>query len=113
MPISRLTRFLTLLLAAIQFAAPALASVAEGWFSRRVADPQSHVEQYGQNDCTPPHPADCAICRFLGDNAADQPAQPTLFVSVVPQVAPIVRITEGSGPERQGFDARGPPAIAG
>jgi hypothetical protein len=113
MPLSRLTRFVTLLLAAIQFAAPALASVAEGSFSSRIGEQRMHVEEYGQNACTPPHAADCAICRFLGDNAADQPTAATLAVASVPQVTPIVRIAEGTGTDRQGFDARGPPAIAG
>ena len=113
MQLSRFTRLITLLLAAIQFAAPAVASVAEGAFLRRVADPQSHVEQFGQNDCTPAHPADCAICRFLSGNAGETPAVAALVVPVARYERPVMLTETAAGAARRGFDARGPPAIAG
>ena len=110
---SRFARFLTLLLAAIQFAAPAVASVAEGTFSRRVIDPTSHIEEHGQKDCVPPHGADCAICRYLG-NAADHPEVAALPVDLTTASAvPVVSQSFASSVDRQGFDARGPPAAVG
>ena len=110
---SRFTRFVTLLLAAIQFAAPAVASVAEGTFSRRVIDPTAHVEEHGQKDCVPPHAADCAVCRYLVDNVGHpEVASFAIDLEAVHSVAAF-RETFDSGTERQGFEARGPPAIAG
>jgi hypothetical protein len=110
---SRFARLLTLVLAAIQFATPAIASVAEGDFARRVVDPRAHVEEHGQKDCVPPHGADCAICRYLVDNVghAELPAVLPVFAAV--RTPAVVRESFGSGVERQGFDARGPPATAG
>jgi hypothetical protein len=113
MQLSRFARFITLLLAAIQFAAPAVASVAEGAFSRRVADPQSHVEEYGQNKCTPAHPADCAICRFLSGNASETPVVASLAIPTALSERPLAVAETAVGAARRGFDARGPPAIAG
>ena len=65
MTLPRYARFLTLLLAAIQFAAPAVVSVADGAFSKIVRDPGVHVESSGDTECTPPHGADCGVCRYL------------------------------------------------
>ena len=110
---SRFARFLTLILAAIQFATPGVASVAEGTFARRVVDPKPHVEEHGQKDCTPPHGADCAICRYLVDNVG-HPEMPALLpnFAAVPTM-PGIPESFGSGWERQGFEARGPPVTAG
>jgi hypothetical protein len=111
--LSRTSRFLTLLFAALQFAAPAIASVAEGAFSQQVRDPRSHVEQYGQNDCTPPHAADCAVCRFLTTGANTPAAQPGLLAAAAPALAPVETVALRSAASRQGFDARGPPEALG
>lgn len=110
---SPLARFLTLILAAIQFATPGIASVAEGNFARRVVDPRAHVEEHGQKDCVPQHGADCAVCRYLVDNVGhpEAPAVVPDFAAV--RTPAVVRESFGSGIERQGFEARGPPAIAG
>ena len=113
MPLPRYARFLILLLAAIQFAAPAVASVAEGAFSQRVADPAAHIEEKGQTDCTPPHAADCAICRYLIDGTGCMPALGSAFIVADAPPSPTTAVVAASGPARQGFDARGPPAIAG
>jgi len=78
MPLPRYARFLTLVLAAIQFAAPALVSVADGAFAKLVRDPGMHLESTGDNTCTPPHVADCTSCRFLsgtGAGAAERPSE--------------------------------------
>ena len=64
-PLSRPVRFLTLLLAAMQFAVPAVVSVVDGVVARHGRESPTHIEEFGQNQCTPPHPADCAMCRFL------------------------------------------------
>lgn len=58
-------RILTLLFAAAQFALPGLAAVAEGEFGGDVRKAGMHVEATGGGDCTPPHSADCGVCRYL------------------------------------------------
>jgi hypothetical protein len=73
MPLSRFARALTLMLAAIQFAGPAFASVADGAFAKLVRDPGVHVEASGDNECTPPHAADCGVCRFLDGSRSGAP----------------------------------------
>jgi hypothetical protein len=110
---SRFIRFVTLLLAAIQFAAPAVASVAEGSVAQHAVGAAAHIEEHGQKDCAPPHAADCALCRFLSGTLGhvDMPAMP-VSVSVALPVTD-ARTSIGASADRQGFDARGPPAIAG
>jgi hypothetical protein len=110
---SRFIRLVTLVLAAIQFAAPAVTSVAEGAYSRRVIDPSAHVEEHGQKDCVPPHAADCAVCRYLVDHVGDIHV-PALGVAIVTtQAEPVAPLTLNAWADRDGFEARGPPAIAG
>lgn len=79
MPFRRTSRFLTLLLAAMQFAMPAFISVTDGAFAKLVNDPGMHVESTGGDQCTPPHGADCVLCRYVsGDSApAPEPVAPT------------------------------------
>ena len=110
---SRFARLLTLILAAIHFAGAGVASVAEGSFARRVVDPRAHVEEHGQKDCLPPHGADCVVCRYLVDNVGhpELPAVVLDFANV--GTTAVVQESFDSAPERQGFEARGPPAVAG
>jgi hypothetical protein len=58
-------RFLTLLFAAAQFALPGLAAISEGEFGRGDRQTGMHVEAVGGRDCTPPHSADCGVCRYM------------------------------------------------
>ena len=110
---SRFTRLVTLVFAAIQFAAPAVASIGDGLFSNRVVDVRAHIEDHAQTDCQPPHSADCAVCRYLVDNAGTL-AAPALPVAIATeQLEPVVSATQGAAADRQSFEARGPPAIAG
>ena len=104
---SRFARLLTLILAAIQFATPGVASLAEGSFARRVVDPKAHVEEHGGKDCIPPHAADCAVCRYLVDNVG-HPQLPAVVPDFGAVPMPVVlKESFGSGVERQGFEARG------
>src|SRR3954464_1162240 len=109
MALSRVTRFITLLLAAVQFAAPAVASVADGAVGGRAQG--SHIEEVGQNRCTPPHSADCAICRFISNNVGETTGAAAqvgamALVGHVPLFAAL-----GNLPTRQGFDSRAPPTL--
>lgn len=113
MTLSRSMRFLTLLLAAIQFAAPALVSVADGAFAKQVRDPGMHVESTGSTDCTPPHASDCTVCRFLSGNVGEVQLPGALALPAGAQPTPPSVIAEAIGTVRHGFDARGPPAPAG
>lgn len=110
---SRFTRLVTLVFAAIQFAAPAVASIGEGLFSNRVVDVRAHVEDQSQAGCKAPHSADCAVCRYLVDNAGTLPA-PAIPVAIATELLePVVSATQGAAADRQSFEARGPPAFAG
>src|SRR4051812_7157559 len=110
---SRFARIITMVFAAIQFAAPAAASVGEGVFAHRAGNAQVHVEESGQKDCAPPHSADCAICRYLVDNTGAVPSAAVLVAIVADQPEPVVAVSVGASADGDGFDARGPPAIAG
>jgi hypothetical protein len=110
---SRFGRFLTLVFAAIQFAAPAVVSVADGIVSDRVVEPRTHVEDHAQRDCVPPHSADCAACRYLADNSGIVPAV-ALPVSIGRAASePFLLADTHAAAERHGFEARGPPATRG
>lgn len=63
--LSSLSRVVTVVLAALQFAAPAIVSVIDGVASKRASQVASHVEAAAADRCTPPHAADCSICRYL------------------------------------------------
>lgn len=111
--LSRLTRCLTLLFAAMQIATPAFVSVADGARDRSVREEGSHVEQFGQNACTPPHSADCAACRFLSGNVGDVSPTVSMFVSTDVAPAPGRLVAVGSAAARDGFNSRAPPILLG
>jgi hypothetical protein len=109
--LTRPARFLTLLLAAMQFAVPAVLSVVDGDLARsgRVSAP--HIEDVGRNQCKPPHSADCAICQFLSTlyNRQDMPA--TVAIATEVAVAPADPITRSGIAARHGFNSRAPPSL--
>jgi hypothetical protein len=109
---SRFAHLMMLLLAAIQLAAPAVTSVADGIFATQVVDATAHIEDQPTSDCEPPHSADCTVCRFLVDNTGTLVASALGVAIVVEQPEPDVLRARGLAAERQGFDARGPPALA-
>ena len=87
MPLRHRARLLTILLAAIQFIAPAVIAVADGAFAKQVRDPGRHVESSGGEECSPPHSADCTVCRYLSGDGSDlSPATPS-FISGLANVA--------------------------
>src|SRR3954468_996050 len=92
---SRFARILTMVFAAIQFAAPAAASVGEGIFSHRAGNTRVHIEESGQKDCAPPHSADCAVCRYLVDNVGFVSASALPVAIVAEQPEPVVTATLG------------------
>src|SRR5437868_13591533 len=97
---SRFARILTMVFAAIQFAAPAAASVGEGVFSHRAGNARMHIEESGQKDCAPPHSADCAICRYLVDNAGTVSAPALAMAIVAEQPEPVVTASLGASADR-------------
>jgi hypothetical protein len=109
---SRFARLMMLLLAAIQFAAPAVTSVADGIFANQVVDARAHIEDQPTSDCEPPHSADCTVCRFLVDNSGAVTAPAVAGAIVVEQAQPDARMTLRAAIDGQPFDARGPPAFA-
>jgi hypothetical protein len=111
MLLSRSARFLTLLLAAMQFAAPAVVSVVDGAFAKSVRDPVMHVEANGDNECTPPHTADCTVCRYLSGNGAGVPERVAELIAIAgSSFVPDVALSAGtivSGQQR----SRAPPTV--
>ncbi len=109
--LTRPARFLMLLLAAMQFAVPAVVSVVDGVVARHGRESPTHIEEFGQNQCKPPHSADCAICRFLSTlyNRQDMPA--TLAIATEVAVAPADPITRSGIAARHGFNSRAPPSL--
>src|SRR5260221_992407 len=101
--LSRPFRLLTLLLAAMQFAVPAVVSVVDGDGARAGRPLGTHVEEFGQNQCKPPHSADCAICRFLS-TAHSQPGTPVAaFVATEVAAAPSTRVALSASAAQYGF----------
>lgn len=109
MALSRPTRFLTLLLAAMQFAVPAVVSVVDGASARAGLPLGTHIEEFGQNQCKPPHSADCAICQFL--ITAHSQAGTAVAAFVASEIAPAAstRVALCSSVAGYGFDSRAPP----
>jgi hypothetical protein len=107
--VKRLIRSLTLALAAVQFALPALASVADGLIAIHGRNEPSHVEDVAHALCRPPHSADCAICQFLSSTNSHRSSGPASFVAaLVTAVAtpPMVPTADG---QRLGLNSRAPP----
>src|SRR3954468_16837236 len=106
---SRLLRFATLIFAAAQFALPAVASVADGLSAAGGRNSAAHVEAKGDQDCKPPHTADCVICRFLSgthSQSRNSATTPVLASRATPVEAFI--LVAGAAP-RHGFNSRAPP----
>jgi len=107
--LSRPVRFVTLLLAAVQFAVPAVVSVADGDAALAGRNSGTHIEEVGGKQCRPPHSEDCLICRFLSAaHAVTSSAAPSVVVEVIasPSAALVAACTVG---DRHGFNSRAPP----
>ena len=109
--VSRPVRFMTLCLAALQFALPGVASIADGAIARSTRNEVSHVEDVAQKSCKPPHSADCVVCRFLsttiGQSAAV--AAPIVVEGVI--AMPTTVVATGLAAELYGFNSRAPPKL--
>jgi hypothetical protein len=113
MRLRRSTRLLTLLLAAIQFAAPAALSVVDGTVASSERVSGAHFEAFGQNKCTPPHSADCAICRFLSTTHGQVATGVSGVVLSRIVAVPAARVAYSASFLRFGFDSRAPPTVLG
>jgi hypothetical protein len=104
-------RYLTLLFAAMNFAAPAAVSVADGAFARAVRHPDTHVEPSGANECTPPHAADCTVCRYLNGHGSSAPDRALAAVPSKPAlVCPAAAACVGAI-TYDATQSRAPPAV--
>ena len=111
MPLPRLTRFLTLLFAAIQLAAPAVVSVADGAYSRLVREPVTHVESSGGDECIPPHAADCTVCRYLSDGRPGSTSSVDAAVIADAASAPMATTLVVATNDRAPTQSRAPPSV--
>ena len=106
-----LVRFLTLFLAALQFALPGIASVVDGAAARAEPGSRSHVEDVAQRSCRPPHSADCVVCQFLSTSLARaETTAPANVLSLVPP-KPIATVAVYSSASRFDFRSRAPPNL--
>jgi hypothetical protein len=104
-------RFLTLFLAALQFALPGIASVVDGAAARVGPTSRAHVEDIAQNSCTPPHSPDCVVCQFLSTSLAQVETTATATVlSWVPS-KPMAAVAVYSSASRFDFQSRAPPNL--
>lgn len=96
-----LARFLTLLVAVSQLAAPSLASIADAALEReseRSPRAAAHVESHGSPQCPRLHPADCALCQFLTAPAsATRPALTVPTSDAALAVCPEARLGARTG----------------
>jgi hypothetical protein len=111
MPLSRTTRFLTLLFAAIQFATPAVISVADGAVARGGRNSASHVEDVGGKQCRPPHTEDCLLCRFLSATHSTAAAAPRPVIEQSVASISTMFDARSSVADRYGFNSRAPPTL--
>ena len=110
---SRPVRTLTLLLAAIQFAVPAVVSVADGALAQSGRGSGMHVEDVGNNHCKPPHSADCAICQFLSTVHSQTTPAAVAVISQHVGSTPTAAIAQAVASDRRGFNSRAPPTLLG
>ena len=108
---TRPRRFLTLLLAAMQFAAPAFVSVVDGAVTRAGQNGGQHIEAFGGNRCQPQHSANCLLCQFLSTTLvqAGRPA-PAPVPNGLAQALTKLVVLRGTV-TRHGFDSRAPPPL--
>jgi hypothetical protein len=108
--LSHPVRFLTLLFAAMQFAAPAVLSVADGSLAREGRTSTSHIEEVGGKQCRAPHSEDCLVCRFLSatHGVAAAAALAPLTQEIAPASTPVASLAASA--DRHGFNSRAPPA---
>lgn len=111
--LSRPVRALTLLLAAIQFAVPAVVSVADGALAQSGRGSGMHVEDFGANRCKPPHSADCAICQFLSTVHSQTTSAAVAVISQHVTDTPKAEIAQAVASDRHGFNSRAPPTLLG
>ena len=81
---SALARFLTIFFAALQLAAPSVASVADARVEReseRSPRAAAHLEVHGSSQCPRVHPTDCGLCRLLTAHASPAAPPPTIPVA--------------------------------
>lgn len=107
--LSRSVRLLALLLAAMQFAVPAVVSVVDGAQARGGRNSASHVEEVGGKQCRPPHSEDCLVCRFL--SATHNVTIPVAAPAMDEQRATVsdAAVTPCLVTGRYGFNPRAPP----
>lgn len=109
--LSRSVRMVILLFAAMQFAVPAVVSVADGAVARVGPEQAPHVEGLGTNACARIHPADCLLCRVLSTTIS--PPRGPVSVPVVSDVQSPSRtlIAVLATTPSHGFNSRAPPTF--
>ena len=71
-------RFVTLLLATLQFASPGISAIADGRLAlANASGPATHIEATTTAACPVVHHPDCGVCRYLSQAAS--PAKQSAF----------------------------------
>src|SRR4051794_6587433 len=108
--LNRPIRLLTLLLAAIQFAMPGVATVLDGQSAHEGGRMSAHIESGAQKSCKAPHSADCAVCRFLTQAVSRDRTAPAFITTSVGAIAPEAVKHFYLDAVRAGFNSRAPPS---
>jgi hypothetical protein len=107
---SRRLRLFALVWAALQFALPASAMLADARLA--VASPgRAHVEEAPGRDCTPVHSPDCAVCKHLSASTLDATQLAPAFVNDGGHGVPPGRIVPATRTPQGVALPRAPPAL--
>ena len=101
---------LTLLLAALQLASPAVTAVADALLVARSGQPVAHVESTSASGCPAVHSADCAVCRYLSIAASIPRATFDLSAMIEVSDPRLFHQRDGSGSIVFLPDGRAPPS---
>lgn len=111
--LNRTVRLFAALAAAMQFALPAVVSVADGIVARENQKTEYRPDGVNQSNQKPAHPVDCLLCWYLSVNLA----QPVALVPLLPPlpVAPLVELPADRvvAAPRPGHHSRAPPTLLG
>ena len=106
-------RLFSVLAAAMQFALPAVVSIADGNLARASQATESRPDGVAQTVQKPAHPVDCVLCWYLSANLAQPgvhtPPPPVRTVALVVETPVALCVL----PTRPGHHSRAPPTLLG
>ena len=107
-----MVRFITLLLATLQFVSPGISAIADGQLARENASqPATHVEATTTAACPVVHQPDCGVCRYLSSPAGATPSASFDLVALSAAPTPNVETVASSCADVVLPHGRAPPGL--